>query len=216
VPRARPINCLDVRLLRFAKSSSTFVGFTFLFGSIRPHVNSDAARGSSRMTTRQQHLKEKRSWNSILRQWLNQSLKRSPRRRPSTWPSVTAEVLEARSLLSAGELPAEGWAAMVDAAQHVSNSALQQIDHFVVIYQENWSFDAVYGNFPGANGIANASPASLSQIDRLPAASCFGIQRAMPIDGRGEVSQHRIGIVVGECRQNHGRSGSTDRGDDGG
>jgi phospholipase C len=44
---------------------------------------------------------------------------------------------------------------------------LSQINHFVVIYQENWSFDALYGNFPGANGIANASATSLSQLDRL-------------------------------------------------
>src|SRR5262249_41135213 len=42
-----------------------------------------------------------------------------------------------------------------------------QIDHFVVIYQENQSFDGLYGNFPGANGLANASATSLSQLDRL-------------------------------------------------
>jgi acid phosphatase len=46
-------------------------------------------------------------------------------------------------------------------------STLQQIDHFIVIYQENWSFDALYGSFPGANGIANASGASTNQLDRL-------------------------------------------------
>ncbi|HLH55243.1 MAG TPA: alkaline phosphatase family protein, partial [Verrucomicrobiae bacterium] len=50
----------------------------------------------------------------------------------------------------------------VDAA-----SPLNNIDHFIVVYQENWSFDALYGSFPGANGLANASPASLNQIDRL-------------------------------------------------
>ena len=38
--------------------------------------------------------------------------------------------------------------------------ALHQIDHFVVIYQENWSFDSLYGSFPGANGIANAVDAN--------------------------------------------------------
>ncbi|MBV9123563.1 MAG: acid phosphatase [Planctomycetes bacterium] len=43
---------------------------------------------------------------------------------------------------------------------------LNQINHFIVIYQENWSFDALYGNFPGANGLANASSTSLTQIDR--------------------------------------------------
>jgi phospholipase C len=37
---------------------------------------------------------------------------------------------------------------------------LQNINHFVVIYQENWSFDSLYGFFPGANGIANATDAN--------------------------------------------------------
>ena len=41
------------------------------------------------------------------------------------------------------------------------------IDHFILIYQENWSFDALYGSFPGANGISNASAASTNQIDRV-------------------------------------------------
>jgi phospholipase C len=44
---------------------------------------------------------------------------------------------------------------------------LSNINHFVVIYQENWSFDGLYGNFPGANGISQASAGALSQIDRL-------------------------------------------------
>jgi phospholipase C len=42
--------------------------------------------------------------------------------------------------------------------------ALQQIDNFVIIYQENWSFDALYGSFPGANGLANAENANGSLI----------------------------------------------------
>lgn len=51
----------------------------------------------------------------------------------------------------------------VDAAP----SPLANIDHFIVIYQENWSFDALYGNFPGANGVSRAGAASTTQIDRL-------------------------------------------------
>ncbi len=46
-------------------------------------------------------------------------------------------------------------------------NALPSIDHIVVVYQENWTFDGLYGSFPGANGIANASTASTTQIDRL-------------------------------------------------
>src|SRR3954447_14224506 len=40
-----------------------------------------------------------------------------------------------------------------------------RINHVIVIYQENWSFDGLYGNFPGANGLANASPAA-QQTDK--------------------------------------------------
>jgi phospholipase C len=43
---------------------------------------------------------------------------------------------------------------------------MASVDHVIVIYQENWSFDALLGKFPGANGIANASPTSLAQTDR--------------------------------------------------
>jgi phospholipase C len=37
---------------------------------------------------------------------------------------------------------------------------MERIDHIVVIYQENWSFDSLFGLFPGADGIANAVNAS--------------------------------------------------------
>jgi phospholipase C len=33
---------------------------------------------------------------------------------------------------------------------------LHRIGHIIVIYQENWSFDALYGRFPGANGLQNS------------------------------------------------------------
>jgi phospholipase C len=43
-------------------------------------------------------------------------------------------------------------------------AALTDITHIVVIYQENWSFDSMFGKFPGANGLANAGAAA-TQID---------------------------------------------------
>ncbi|HMA31857.1 MAG TPA: alkaline phosphatase family protein, partial [Casimicrobiaceae bacterium] len=43
---------------------------------------------------------------------------------------------------------------------------LAKIQHIVVIYAENRSFDNLYGLFPGADGIANATPAQYTQVDR--------------------------------------------------
>jgi phospholipase C len=44
-------------------------------------------------------------------------------------------------------------------------NGLQKINHVVVIYQENWSFDSLYPNFPGANGIDQAG-ATIQQVDK--------------------------------------------------
>ena len=41
---------------------------------------------------------------------------------------------------------------------------LRDIKHIIVIYQENWSFDSLYGRFPGANGYANSFD-TLPQLD---------------------------------------------------
>src|SRR5579872_4969458 len=41
-----------------------------------------------------------------------------------------------------------------------------KINHFVVLYQENWSFDSLFPSFPGADGISNASSTSLRQVDK--------------------------------------------------
>src|SRR5216110_1451249 len=44
-------------------------------------------------------------------------------------------------------------------------AALEKIQHILVIYAENRSFDNLYGLFPGANGIANATPDQYTQVD---------------------------------------------------
>ncbi len=56
--------------------------------------------------------------------------------------------------LTLGQPPARG-----------AGTALGQINHLIVIYQENWSFDGLYGRFPGANGLANAGEA-VAQVDK--------------------------------------------------
>src|SRR5215470_4033271 len=42
---------------------------------------------------------------------------------------------------------------------------LDNVQHVVVIYLENWSFDSLYGRFPGANGLVNAG-GTMKQVDK--------------------------------------------------
>lgn len=44
-------------------------------------------------------------------------------------------------------------------------AALAKIGHIVVIFEENRSFDNLFGSFPGADGLANAGPTA-TQVDR--------------------------------------------------
>ena len=44
-----------------------------------------------------------------------------------------------------------------------AEAGLSSIDHIVVIYQENWSFDGQYGSFPGANGVPFGT--TVTQVD---------------------------------------------------
>ena len=54
-------------------------------------------------------------------------------------------------------------------AQHRATSFddhIRQINHLVVIYMENHSFDNLYGEFKGANGIENAQKGKFIQLDK--------------------------------------------------
>src|SRR5882757_8238098 len=42
---------------------------------------------------------------------------------------------------------------------------ISKINHVVVIYLENHSFDNLYGQFTGANGLSNAIPGNTTQVD---------------------------------------------------
>ena len=44
-------------------------------------------------------------------------------------------------------------------------AGLDRVEHIIVIYAENRSFDNLYGLFPGADGIANATPEQYTQLD---------------------------------------------------
>src|SRR6266852_5353743 len=51
-----------------------------------------------------------------------------------------------------------------DRADGLRNNTLSKIRHLVVIYQENHSFDNLYGAWEGVNGRASADPAQTIQI----------------------------------------------------
>ena len=52
------------------------------------------------------------------------------------------------------------------ATQARIDAGLAKIQHIVVIYAENRSFDHLYGSFPGADGIAQATAEEKTQVDR--------------------------------------------------
>ena len=60
-----------------------------------------------------------------------------------------------------------GAAAFAGAAQpSTKKSPLDKVDHIVVIYEENHSFDNLYGGWEGVNGRANATAAKTTQVDQ--------------------------------------------------
>jgi phospholipase C len=58
-----------------------------------------------------------------------------------------------------------GWAGMGSATSAEKPKGIEKIQHIVVIYLENHSFDNLYGLFPGADGIADARPERVLQVD---------------------------------------------------
>ncbi|HEY7295231.1 MAG TPA: acid phosphatase [Dehalococcoidia bacterium] len=76
-----------------------------------------------------------------------------------TWrgTALLVPALAGIGLLCGGVSPA--------AAQSVTGG-LNRIGHIVVLYEENHSFDNFYGNFPGATGLAQASAAQMTQVNR--------------------------------------------------
>ena len=55
------------------------------------------------------------------------------------------------------------------ASTPAASAKLDDVKTVVVIYAENRSFDNLYGNFPGANGLQNLTAAQYTQLDRTGA-----------------------------------------------
>jgi acid phosphatase len=69
---------------------------------------------------------------------------------------------------------------LLGTAQAEIPPALQKVNHILVIFEENRSFDSMYGNFPGADGLANAGAAAI-QLDRAGAPY---VTLPQPINGK--------------------------------
>ena len=81
---------------------------------------------------------------------------------PEALRSVLATSIAALTLLVMGPL------SVVHAGNDEDSDepgSLARIEHLVVIYQENRSFDNLYGTFPGANGLKRASNVAKTQVD---------------------------------------------------
>src|SRR4051794_19595227 len=67
------------------------------------------------------------------------------------------------------------WTAIATPAAAQAPPSLDKVSHILVLYLENRSFDNMFGEFPGANGIANAGEGSIQRdrgdkaFDMLPA-----------------------------------------------
>jgi phospholipase C len=59
-----------------------------------------------------------------------------------------------------------GSAAKIDRDKENGSDRLNRINHIVVIYQENHSFDNLYGSWEGVNGLASATAASTIQVNQ--------------------------------------------------
>jgi len=59
---------------------------------------------------------------------------------------------------------------------------LKHIGHIIVIYQENWSFDSLYGQYPGADGLQNSFD-TLPQVDRSTGYASLIYQTPSPLNG---------------------------------
>jgi phospholipase C len=98
----------------------------------------------------------------------------------------TTAAAAVRLLSGVGALSVAG--AMLGAGTSVPAYArdadVHRIGHIIVIYQENWSFDSLYGLFPGADGLANGF-GQVPQLDvtASPAYSALIYQTPSPLTG---------------------------------
>ena len=66
----------------------------------------------------------------------------------------------------------------------------KKIKHIIVIYQENWSFDGLYGSFPGANNRSCANTYQVEKNDSLMK------NFKLPLDMKGAIIKNFVGKTL--------------------
>jgi len=106
-------------------------------------------------------------------QWLNRA--------------ATFIILSATALAS---MPGTGCAGQEGNSRHDGKSfdhALRaKVNHIIVIYQENWSFDSLYGKFPGVNGLQNSFD-TLPQLDKAANYTNYIYATPQPLNGAADL-----------------------------
>src|SRR3954469_550847 len=77
-----------------------------------------------------------------------------------------SEVAGRRAVAAAIGVAMLGGATTALAADNPGGDRLAQVDHIVVIYQENHSFDNLYGGWEAVRGLAGADPAHVTQVNQ--------------------------------------------------
>lgn len=100
--------------------------------------------------------------------------------RPSFKGSVASVLTTA---LVVGALPVANAEKSQSGGNHSFDALLKtKVNHVIVIYQENWSFDSLYGRMPGVNGLANGFD-TLPQWDRTTGYAGYIYQTPQPLNG---------------------------------
>jgi len=95
-------------------------------------------------------------------------------------------VLLAGGLLGAASPAARGEESTPRADIRVDHLLRTRLNHIVIIYQENWSFDSLYGKFPRVNGLQYGF-AALPQLDRTTAYSTYIYKTPQPLNGGADI-----------------------------
>ena len=121
---------------------------------------------------------------------------RGPRRARGGRAAATAvalATLAAATAFGAVAVTAPATAAPAGANAVQLHGRLSDLRHIVVVYQENWSFDSLYGRFPGARGWADAG--TVRQVD-ASGAPLTSLPQPVAEDGKTADARIPAGLPV--------------------